>query len=930
MRHFTKYTVSLALLMLAGLPVAAQDENAAFYIYQNDGHFDGFFYDEVEKISYSFLDTLGIEHDEVVSQEVVTRDSTYRIMLSAIDSVGFAQPEIKYNPRLRIYDRFNTYDSSINKDWEFWVQCLPQIEETLGHPVEKPYFRFPNTPGFLSADKIPQIGDVLVSFGGINGDDPEKAWSYKVYKIEVDSKESHWSIAYLKDIDDITDIFQQFVCVEEYGFNDVGNLARRRVAGHPDLTMGTPPRKASGSWEGDLFNFGLNTNLYLYSSDNLNITVNPSISGKLHLKTVFNLSWLGDKYISITTKLNFGVGLGFSIDGKLSDFFPGGVGGLLGGVPIPATCPLIMLDIAPDCFLRGEAHVNFRLNSPKLNGSMWTKLEINNWVPSLDMGFGNSDDGSAFESVDNSTPMATMSLNGFVQGGMLFPMKFKSLPVIKKLFESEIGGQWFVGPKLAADFTLDLTTMPWNDVASYNQLKNIKASIHMLDADYEVKGTVKTAFQPGKREVTLADGSISIFPPFDASFVPEFEDAVDYDSTMLVGGKLRDCHVVAFKPTGYVIKPVDVGVAVFNVKEDNTIDYNHPLEEGKLKSYYHISEMLGQELPKDLWPKSETITYFNNRNLGDGKKKRYVPYASIAGRRYYAPKSYDFQTEPWFTASSDTWEINWDGTIKTPVVLTGYIDKVDDENPTHFNPYSNIKDYRYYPPSFLQFTGPEPAGNGKSTFTAAINFTDTSHGFGTIFEKNYHPIDTIKYGDIMSVHKEIEGTNETFDYNMPFDMKTFVLPCPIDPVIANVEVKPNNIYRAPFHLNIEKPGATIERLAVSDEFPHGGWHVYMDYNSGGMHVAFSLDIVCDKQSNKYVIKNGQLSHTGSYSDNDFYASSSVSGSFDDKVQYYWTDSGTLGDTFSVRFNLEGTYSEKDRDTVQTSFDVVIKFMFEDQ
>lgn len=33
----------------------AQD---AFYIYQNDGHFDGFFYDQVESINYSKIDTL--------------------------------------------------------------------------------------------------------------------------------------------------------------------------------------------------------------------------------------------------------------------------------------------------------------------------------------------------------------------------------------------------------------------------------------------------------------------------------------------------------------------------------------------------------------------------------------------------------------------------------------------------------------------------------------------------------------------------------------------------------------------------------------------------------------------------------------------------------------------------------------------------------
>ena len=81
--------------------VQAQTEPEAFYIYQNDGHFDGFFYDEVEKISYSRFDTLGVEHDDFISQEIVTPDSTYHIMLSAIDSIGFQQPEVIFNPDVK-------------------------------------------------------------------------------------------------------------------------------------------------------------------------------------------------------------------------------------------------------------------------------------------------------------------------------------------------------------------------------------------------------------------------------------------------------------------------------------------------------------------------------------------------------------------------------------------------------------------------------------------------------------------------------------------------------------------------------------------------------------------------------------------------------------------------------------------------------------
>ena len=93
-----RYAVLLLLAFTGGLSVMAQDIEGgeAFYIYQNDGHFDGFFYDQVKQISYSRFDTLGVEHDKYVSQEIVTEDSVYRIMLTAIDSVSFVQPEIKY------------------------------------------------------------------------------------------------------------------------------------------------------------------------------------------------------------------------------------------------------------------------------------------------------------------------------------------------------------------------------------------------------------------------------------------------------------------------------------------------------------------------------------------------------------------------------------------------------------------------------------------------------------------------------------------------------------------------------------------------------------------------------------------------------------------------------------------------------------------
>jgi hypothetical protein len=691
-----RYIASLAIMLLAALPMQAQTENQAFYIYQNDGHFDGFFYDEIEKMSFSFLDTLGVEHDEIVSQEIFTADSVYRIMLSAIDSIGFVQPETKYGPQVYIKDkdpyfRFAVWDHEDNTEYggeEVIIFSRSNLESggTIYDPKVDDFVPIPQ----------PQVGDIYASF------DLEDGFMCKISEITRDYPGYEgWPVGYCKPIDDITDVFQQFVAVEEYGYDDEGTMVRRRVAGRPDLTVGNwnLPKKstnrAGGQWEGDLFNFAINTHIPLYISDDLTVSVDPSIEGKLHLKTTWNLSLFGDKHISIHSKLNFGVGAGFTVDGKIADFFPGGIGGLLGGVPIPATCPLILLDIAPDAFLRGEAHINFKLSLPKLNGSMWTKLEISNWVPRIDIGFGNSDDGSEFNSFDNSGSRVSMSLNGFVQAGMLFPMKFKSLPVLKKIFDSEIGGQWFVGPKLAANFTIDLTTLPWEDVAAYKQLRNITAQMNLLDADYEVKGTVKTAFS-GKKEVTLADGSISIFPPFEVSFVPDFDKCEEFYESHFVWDGVKRCRIFGFKPSGYVFKPVTIGCRLYEIDDQGKeLEYIFSpsiefLDMFGSPQYYHLAQLFGQELPKEHWARLGIVLQEGAvkpaARYGKFKVKPIV-YNPFGGEDKYLIASRDYTFEYGISkveASGDTLYVDYDGKNSSSLLMKGTCDhlrgNIDDLN----------------------------------------------------------------------------------------------------------------------------------------------------------------------------------------------------------------------------------------------------------
>lgn len=78
---------------LLSVAASAQTVGDAFYIYRNDGQFNAFFRDEVDSIHYSCYDLDSVLHDDYITQVIYTPDSTYRIPLEAIDSVGFVQPE---------------------------------------------------------------------------------------------------------------------------------------------------------------------------------------------------------------------------------------------------------------------------------------------------------------------------------------------------------------------------------------------------------------------------------------------------------------------------------------------------------------------------------------------------------------------------------------------------------------------------------------------------------------------------------------------------------------------------------------------------------------------------------------------------------------------------------------------------------------------
>lgn len=118
-------------------PVFSQSSQHALYNYRNDGDFNAWLNDDIEKITYSSIDTQGVEHDDIVVQEVWTADTVYRIPLEAIDSIGFRAPKPEMREGLfylRDYHAEHTsavetlvlyFDTSIHKD------SIPSVGQTI-------------------------------------------------------------------------------------------------------------------------------------------------------------------------------------------------------------------------------------------------------------------------------------------------------------------------------------------------------------------------------------------------------------------------------------------------------------------------------------------------------------------------------------------------------------------------------------------------------------------------------------------------------------------------------------------------------------------------------------------------------------------------------------------------------------------------------
>lgn len=195
----------------------AQTTQDALYIFRNDGEFNFFFFGELDHIDYSRVDTFGIEQDDYVVQEFYTKDTVYRIPISAIDSVSFVTPETKFKDDVINCNDLAGYISESDGEWYIFMQnyqyfseqqkeALPKVGDKMIIDVTN-YTRIPN--GFGGRVIVSQY---IVSESGYGG----------------------WLI--VTEPTPITDMYDQIV-IKEAGQSDGYNYGARAWKGNDDMEV---------------------------------------------------------------------------------------------------------------------------------------------------------------------------------------------------------------------------------------------------------------------------------------------------------------------------------------------------------------------------------------------------------------------------------------------------------------------------------------------------------------------------------------------------------------------------------------------------------------------------------------------------------------------------------------------------------------------
>ena len=536
-----RHMVAVVLMLTAVQNLLAQE---AFYIYRNDGKFDGFFYDDVQRMGVSKTDLNGDEHEVYVVQEIQTKDSLYRIPLAAIDSIGFVQPDIIFSENL--YEIID-YDGPVHTNGHSCFFCgedgytikwpIDTGDETslpkAGMVLYNPDWRKEDYTRYDGGPFVGKVVEVRLA------EWPDNPYRTKYYDVVCEP------------ITDLGEVFEQLISVEQLGSDENGN-ARRRIAG-----INKARRRVSGNRDFTLLN--ISGSFPFSRGDDVNsVSINLDLSLKVQAQVVYNIS-RKITYIGCTIKEDAEVGARFAAKYNIEETTTW----YLGGAPVyfPSILPIFQINPSPEAFIKSTGDLSLTVSSPKYayHGTQSFHLGTDGVSGSCVNEFPETGGD------DNRWSME-LSLNGSLQAGSNFPMKLETNRWAKKSIYAAIGADVYVGPKLSASFSIDVGSLVGADI--YNMYKGTNIKLSPICANFEASAIYSFRNKPETKEkffegeISALDISLHLFPDFEKVEIVK----PPVDGRQGAGGL-----EAKLKPRGLSV-PCVVGLSAYNWKKERVYE----------------------------------------------------------------------------------------------------------------------------------------------------------------------------------------------------------------------------------------------------------------------------------------------------------------------------------------------------------------------